>query len=85
MDELRNQACVLVAMALCLVMTDTVMTQAQDYSAEELARRTLKRRAVEAVIWGMPAVNFDLMYQAFVGVKGGPNQIAYWSRPLDWL
>ena len=58
MGELRNQACVLVAMALCLVMTDTVMTQAQDYSAEELARRTLKRRAVEAVIWGMPAVNF---------------------------
>lgn len=84
MGELRNQATVLVAVALCLVMTVTVMTQAQDYSAEELARRTLKRRAVEAVIWGMPAVNFDLMYQAFVGVKGGPNQIAYWSRPLDW-
>ena len=81
---LRNQACFLVTVALCLVMTDTLMTQAQDYSAEELARRTLKRRAVEAVMWGMPAVNFDLMYQAFVGVKGGPNQIAYWSRPLDW-
>src|SRR6476646_3326706 len=84
MGVLRSQACCLVAVALFLVMTDTVMTQAQDYSAEELARRTLKRRAVEAVIWGMPAVNFDLMHQAFVGVKGGPNQIAYWSRPLDW-
>ena len=84
MGGLRSQACFLVAVALCLVMTDTLMTQAQDYSAEELARRTLKRRAVEAVMWGMPAVNFDLMYQAFVGVKGGPNQIAYWSRPLDW-
>ena len=84
MGGLRNPACFLVAMALFLVMTDTLMTQAQDYSAEELARRTLKRRAVEAVMWGMPAVNFDLMYQAFVGVKGGPNQIVYWSRPLDW-
>ena len=34
------------------------------FSPTELAERTLHRRAVEAVIWGMPAVNFDLMYQA---------------------
>jgi len=30
--------------------------QAQGPSADELARRSLERRAVEAVIWGMPAV-----------------------------
>jgi hypothetical protein len=30
-------------------------------------------RAVEAVLWGMPAVNFALMYQAFVNLQGGPN------------
>jgi hypothetical protein len=29
---------------------------AQDISPEDLARRTIERRAVEAVIWGMPAV-----------------------------
>jgi hypothetical protein len=49
----------------------------------ELADRTVKRRAVEAVIWGMPAVNFDLMYQAMVQTKGAWNQIVYWSRLLD--
>ena len=32
-------------------------------SPEELHRRTIERRAVEAVIWGMPAVNYDLMLQ----------------------
>ena len=54
-------------------------------TTENLARRTLKRRAVEAVMWGMPAVNFDLMYRGIRWrCKGGPNQIAYWSRPLDW-
>jgi hypothetical protein len=43
------------------------------------------RRAVEAVVWGMPAVNTDLMYQAMVReVKGDWNQIVYWSRLLDW-
>ena len=31
---------------------------------DELAARTLHRRAVEAVIWGMPAVNAELMFQA---------------------
>ena len=33
-------------------------------SPSDLAERTVHRRAVEAVIWGMPAVNSDLMYQA---------------------
>jgi hypothetical protein len=60
-------------------------SKAQEFSAEELARRTLERRAVEAVIWGMPAVNYDLMYQAAVHeAKGGFNQIIYWSRLPDW-
>ncbi|MFP3354480.1 hypothetical protein R0K04_24310, partial [Pseudoalteromonas sp. SIMBA_153] len=27
----------------------------------ELAERMMERRAVEAVLWGMPAVNFQLM------------------------
>ncbi len=57
---------------------------AQYFSAEELARRTVERRGVEAVIWGMPAVNYDLMYQAMVRTKGAFNQIVYWSRLPDW-
>src|ERR1044071_7524990 len=55
------------------------------FNAEALARRTIERRAVEAVIWGMPAVNYELMYQA--GVRGAHadfNQISYWSRLPDW-
>ena len=58
--------------------------QAQNFSAEELASRTVHRRAVEAVIWGMPAVNFDLMSQAMTEAKGSWNQIVFWSRLPDW-
>jgi hypothetical protein len=55
------------------------------FGPTELAERTLHRRAVEAVVWGMPAVNTDLMYQAMAReTKGGWNQIVYWSRLLDW-
>jgi hypothetical protein len=50
----------------------------------KLAERTVYRRAVEAVIWGMPAVNFDLMYQAARHAKSDFNQIVYWSRLPDW-
>ena len=48
--------------------------QAQNFSAEELARRAIDRRAVEAVIWGMPAVNYDLMYQEMVRKTKGELQ-----------
>jgi len=56
----------------------------QDFSSEALARRAIERRAVEAVVWGMPAVNADLMLQAMLKIGGKPNQIVYWRRPLDW-
>ena len=42
----------------------------QAYSGAELAERTVARRGVEAVVWGMPAVNFELLYQALVQTRG---------------
>ena len=58
---------------------------AQDFSNEDLAKRMIERRAVEAVIWGMSAVNYDLMLQEMLTkTKGQVNQFIYWSRPADW-
>src|SRR5262245_5222606 len=52
---------------------------------QNLARRAVERRAIEAIIWGMPAVNYDLMYQAMVRETGGGfNEVVYWSRLPDW-
>ncbi|WP_318867333.1 DUF1254 domain-containing protein (plasmid) [Sinorhizobium meliloti] len=39
-------------------------------------------RAVQAVLWGMPAANFELMFQAAAKAKADWNQVVYWSRPL---
>ena len=67
------------------IVAIATLALAQDPPSDDLARRTIERRAVEAVIWGMPAVNLDLMLQAMVGsAKGQPNQIVYWSRLPDW-
>src|SRR6185295_5880099 len=52
--------------------------------AEELNRRSIERRAVEAVIWGMPAVNFERMLQAAIDNGAAANQVVYWSRPVNW-
>jgi hypothetical protein len=58
---------------------------AQSFSTEELARRAIERRAVEAVIWGMPAVSYELMLQQMLTkTKAEVNQVVYWSRPVDW-
>src|SRR5262245_27574511 len=71
--------------ALLVIMTlagSSTLTRTS--TADDFTRRAIERRAIEAVIWGMPAVSFDLMLQAFVGTKGAPNQVAYWSRLIDW-
>src|SRR5690349_6201928 len=72
------------AIAVLSLICATTSAHAQNFSTEDLGRRTIERRAVEAVIWGMPAVNYDLMFQAAVRAKGGFNQVIYWSRLPDW-
>ena len=61
------------------------LAQADDLSSSDLTRHMVERRAVEAVIWGMPAVNYDLMLQEMIHkAGGGENQIVYWSRLPTW-
>ncbi|UIE39077.1 hypothetical protein [Leptodesmis sichuanensis] len=38
----------------------------KEKSFPEIERQVLQHRAIEAIIWGMPAVNCDLMYQAML-------------------
>src|SRR5215467_4656114 len=58
---------------------------AQDFRADDLETRSIQRRAVEAVIWGMPSVNTDLMRQEMLTkTPGKVNQVTYRGRPLDW-
>ena len=64
---------------------DTSSQRGPPLPAKALARRVIERRAFEAVVWAMPAVNFDLMFQAMAReTKGGWNQIVYWSGLPDW-
>jgi hypothetical protein len=53
-------------------------------SATDSNQAAIHRRAVEAVIWGMPAVNFERMLQAAIANGAAANQMLYWSRPVNW-
>src|SRR5262245_30349419 len=57
----------------------------QKYSATELHDRQVQARAVEAAIWGMSAVNTDLMLQQLLSKTAAkPNEIVFWSKPPNW-
>jgi len=58
---------------------------AQNFSSEELHRRTVERRAVDAVIWGLPLVGEDAVKQAyFRDGKANYNDIVWWSKGGGW-
>jgi len=71
-------------LALGLLLAVSPSMFARQFSAVELADRAIHRRAVEAVIWGMPAVNYERMLQAATDNGAKLNQVVYWSRPVNW-
>lgn len=71
--------------ALCMIALAILPASAKSNSPDDLASRAIERRAVEAVIWGMPAVNYDLMLQQMLSnTNAKVGQVVYWGRPLDW-
>ena len=70
------------ALACALALTNAY---AKVFSPEELQRRMLERRAVDAVIWGAPAVTLDMMRQAyFRDAKASYNDIVWWPKGAGW-
>ena len=71
-------------LAACAVTGVAGPLHAQTLSGAELAERSMHRRAVEAVVWGMPAVNYERMLRAALANGAKANQVVYWSRPVNW-
>ncbi|MBV4359042.1 DUF1254 domain-containing protein [Pinibacter aurantiacus] len=62
---------------------DTLTTTS--FIPANIKEQMMYQRALQAVIWGMPAVNYDLMLQEMLTKTAGKqNEIVYWSRPVDW-
>jgi len=59
------------------VVADTTGTAT--FKPVNFEEQLVYNRAIEAVIWGMPAVNAELLHESLLKAKGDYNQIVYWS------
>src|SRR5882672_6273293 len=60
--------------------TDSTATDKSDaFKPANTDEKALYSRAFNVVVWGMPAVNFELLHESLLKVKGDFNQVIYWS------
>ena len=70
---------------LALLAQSATAQRMASFTAEELNRRTVERRAVDAVIWGLPLVGEDAVKQAaFRDGKATYNDIVWWPKGGGW-
>lgn len=82
-----RQAVTSLAVALAVFLSPGLASAADSpgsRSSQDLTQRNIERRSIDAFVWGMPAVNFQLMFDAFEKLGGTGNQVIYWSRPVNW-
>ena len=55
-------------------------------SAEEqtIGQRMTHHRAIDAVVWAMPLMNYKFYRDALIDAGVGPNDIGYFSKVQDW-
>jgi hypothetical protein len=53
------------------------------FRAASVDEMVIYSRAFNAVVWGMPAVNFELMHESMKKVNGDFNQVLYWSGLIN--
>ncbi|AFD06998.1 hypothetical protein Solca_1939 [Solitalea canadensis DSM 3403] len=58
-------------------------TTSQAFKPANANEQAIYSRAFNAVIWGMPAVNSELMHESLLKAKGDYNQVVYWSGLIN--
>jgi len=51
---------------------------------QNIQDRMLHSRAIDAVVWAMPMMNFKFYRDALIGAGVGPNDVGYYSKVQDW-
>jgi hypothetical protein len=78
MTSVRIQKLIVAAFVCAVMLTGA---NAQTLSSTELQSRLVARRAVDAVIWGVPVVSLDMMRQAyFRDGKANYNDLIWWPN-----
>ena len=71
--------------SLLLASQSAIAQSANAYTPEDLNSQMVYRRAVDAVIWGLPLVGEEFVRQAyFRDEKAKYNDIAWWPKGGGW-
>jgi hypothetical protein len=82
--DFDDKACIRIV-GLLLVTQLAAPKGTKPITSEQLASQTVHRRAVDAVIWGLPLVGEDAVKQAsFRDGKATYNDIVWWSKGGGW-
>lgn len=82
--------CVFIALNSCKKAKEKTSSQkneaplAVNFQPANIKEQMIYQRGIEAAIWGMPAVNYQLMFDAMSNIKGDYNQVLIWPKLLDW-
>ena len=76
----RNRTLTFILLALLLAAALPSVTVAQ----ESIHDRMFHSRAVEAVVWAMPLLNFKGFRDGHAAAGVGPNDVAYYSQIQNW-
>ncbi len=73
-----------IALLCMLLLTGPALSA--DRTARQVFDQEIERNAVQAAVWGIPVVNYDLMRQEMLEkTPGKVGQVIYWGRPLNWM
>jgi hypothetical protein len=68
-----------------VLLAQSAAAQTATFTPQELKDRTIHRRALDAVIWGLPLVGEDAVKQAyFRDGKAHYNDIVWWPKGGGW-
>ena len=62
---------------------DSSSVETTTFNPANVNEQAIYSRAFNAVVWGMPTVNSELMYQSLLQAKGDYNQLSYWSGLIN--
>ena len=71
--------------AACVAVSVLSASSGQVHAADEtISERIFHSRAIEAVVWAMPLLNFKGFRDALIEAGASPNDVTYFSKVQDW-
>ena len=74
----------IITTALATLMAISLLTSAALAEEKSLSERMLHHRAIDAVVWAMPLMNFKFYRDELIDAGVKANDIGYYSKMQDW-